>query len=90
VLIVWYLCSVPNLVQLSVIVTSEIHLMTSRKLTSGFDFWSCGHSAWPARDASAYKIWVHIFFIQSGVIDTFLKSKMTAFSGYVNLVIMAC
>jgi len=22
---------------------SDLHLMTSRKLTSGFDFWSCGH-----------------------------------------------
>ena len=22
---------------------SDFHLMTSRELTSGFDFWSCGH-----------------------------------------------
>ena len=51
VLIVWYLCSVPNLVQISVIIpkidaqmdASDFHLMTSRELTSGFDFWSCGH-----------------------------------------------
>ena len=49
VLVVWYLCSVPNLVQISVIVTeidahyaSDLHLMTSRELTSGFDFWSRG------------------------------------------------
>ena len=47
VLVVWYLCSVPNLVQICVIVTeidahyvSDIHLMTSRELTSGFEFWS--------------------------------------------------
>ena len=50
VLTVWYLCYVPNLVQISVTVTeidahyaSEIHVMTSRELTSGFDFWSRGH-----------------------------------------------
>ena len=40
-LIVPNLCSVPNLVQISVIVRR--HLMTSRELTSGFDFWSRGH-----------------------------------------------
>ena len=49
VLIVWYLCFVLNLVQISVIVTeinthaSDLHLMTSREFTSGFDFWSRGH-----------------------------------------------
>jgi len=49
VLAVCCLCSVPNLVQISVIVTeidthaSDLHLMTSRELTSGFDFWSRGH-----------------------------------------------
>jgi len=52
VLIGQYLCSVPNLVQISVIVTeidilhryaSDLNLMTSRELTSGFDFWSRGH-----------------------------------------------
>jgi len=56
VLVVWYLCSVPNLVQISVIVSeidahnaSDVHLMTSRELNSGFNFWSRGHlcSAWP-------------------------------------------
>jgi len=40
---------------------SEIHLMTSRELTSGFDFWSRGHSAWPAHDTSAYNISLQIF-----------------------------
>ena len=43
----WYLCSVPNLVQISVIVTEidahMLHLMTSRELTSGLYFWSRGH-----------------------------------------------
>ena len=49
VLAVGHLCSVPNLVQISVIVTeidahaSDLHLMTSRELTSSFDFWSRGH-----------------------------------------------
>ena len=52
VLTVRYLRSVPNLVQIYVIVTeidahaSDIHLMTSRELTSGFDFlvtWSSPH-----------------------------------------------
>ena len=54
VLIGQYLCSVPNLVQLQiyVIVTeidirhtyaSDLNLMTSRELTSGFDFWSRDH-----------------------------------------------
>jgi len=48
--------------------------MTSRKLTSGFDFWSSGH----LRVAVMY---FHIkygtdVFIQSGVIDIFPKFKM--------------
>ena len=49
VLIVWYLCSVPYLVEISVIVTeiltyaSDLNLMTSRELTSGLDFWSRCH-----------------------------------------------
>ena len=49
-LIAWYLCYVPNLVQISVILTeidahypSDFHSMTSRELTSGYDFWSRGH-----------------------------------------------
>jgi len=49
VLTVWYLCSVPNLVQMSVShrdrrsYASDLQLMTSHELTSGFDFWSRGH-----------------------------------------------
>jgi len=91
---------VPNLVQISVIVTeidalmlkSDVHLMTSRELTSGFDFWSRGH----LRMAVMH---LHIkygadIFIQSGV-DIFAKFKMAAagilvFSDYVNLVIRVC
>ena len=49
-LIVWYLSSVPNCVQISAIVTEidailypTFIMMTSRQLTSGFDFWSRGH-----------------------------------------------
>ena len=50
--------------------------MTSRKLTSGFDFWSRGH----LRMAVMH---LHIkfgadIFIQSGVIDIFSKLKMAA------------
>jgi len=55
---------------------SDVHLMMSRKLTSGFDFWSRGH----LRVAV-----VHLFvkfgadiFIQAGVIDIFSKLKMAA------------
>jgi len=75
VLIVWYLCSVPNLVQISYIhrdrrrYASDLHLMTSRELTSGFNFWSRGHLCMSA---------VHLpmtfgadIFIQYGVIDIF-------------------
>jgi len=50
--------------------------MTSRELTSGFDFWSRGH----LRVAVMH---LHIkygtyVFIQSGVIDIFTKFKMAA------------
>ena len=58
VLTVWYLCSVtehkyhtsvPNWVEIYALVTeidalaSDVYLMTSRELTSAFDFWSRGH-----------------------------------------------
>jgi len=55
-LIVWYLCSVPNLVQISIIdyshwdrctYASGIHLMTSSKLTSDSTFGHVVISAWP-------------------------------------------
>jgi len=55
---------------------SEFHLMTSRELTSVFDFWSCGH----LRMAVMH---LHIkfgadIFIQSGVVDIFPRLKMAA------------
>ena len=66
--------------------------MTSRELTSGFDFWSRGH----LRMAVMH---LHIkygtdVFIQFGVIDIFLKFKMVAaaildFQVNVNLAIPA-
>ena len=65
VLIVWYLCSVPNLAQISLIVT-EIDIVilqifswwrhANRELTSCFDFWSRGHLQY-GRGASFHKIW---------------------------------
>ena len=50
----WNLCSVPNWVKIYAKVTeidlrdrrtyaSDVHLMTSHELTSGFEFWSRGH-----------------------------------------------
>jgi len=54
----------------------DVHLMTSRELTSGFDFWSGGH----LRMAVVHlpiKFGVDIF-IQSKVIDIFPKFKTAA------------
>jgi len=50
--------------------------MTSRELTSGFDFWSRGH----LRMAVVHLpiIFGADIFIQSGVIDIFPKLKMAA------------
>ena len=54
----------------------DVHLMTSRELTSGYDCWSRGHlrtsvSHHPTKfDAD--------IFIQSGVVDIFQKFKMAA------------
>jgi len=67
--------------------------MTSRELTSGFDFWSRGH----LRIAVVYlpiKFGADIF-IQSGVIDIFPEIQdggrcHLGFSGYANLAIPAC
>jgi len=74
VLIVWYLCSVPNLVQISVIVT-DLQLMTSRELTSGFDFWPRGHLRMAVMHLTI-KFDAGIF-IQSGV-DISPKLKVAA------------
>jgi len=55
---------------------SDLHLMTSRELTSDFEFWSVVISAWP------WCIFPYNFlqdiFIQYKVIDVFPKFKMAA------------
>ena len=55
---------------------SDLHLMTSRKLTSGFNFWSRGH-LWMALMRLPMKFGADIF-IQSGIIDICPKLKMAA------------
>ena len=50
--------------------------MTSRELTSGFDFWSRGHLRMAVVHLPV-KVGADIF-IQSGVIDIFPKFKMAA------------
>ena len=55
---------------------SDLHLMTSRELTSGFDFWSRGHLSVAVMHPP---IWFDPdIFIQSKVIDIFPKFKMAA------------
>ena len=78
-LTVWYLCSVPNLVQIICYShcdrrTYDVHLMTSRELTSGFEFWSPGHMRMAVMHLRV-KFGADIF-IESGVIDIFPKFKM--------------
>jgi len=71
--------SVPYLVQISVIgrsYPSDIHLMTSRELTSGFDFWSRDHLRIAVMHLPT-KFGAGTFF-QSGVIDICPKFKMAA------------
>ena len=55
---------------------SDLHLMTSRELTSGFDVWSRGHLRMAVMHLPM-KFGAYIF-IQSGVIDIFPKLKMAA------------
>jgi len=50
---------------------SDLHFMTSRELTSGFDFWSCGHLRMAVLHLPV-KFGAYIF-IQCGVIDIFFK-----------------
>ena len=50
--------------------------MTSRELTSGFHFWSCGHFRMAVMHLPV-KFGADIY-IQSGVIDIFPKLKMAA------------
>jgi len=70
VLIVWYLCSVPNLVQISVTVTEITHLSFRPSFDDvtriNFRFrllvtWSSPHG----RDASSYKIWCRYLSVRS-------------------------
>ena len=69
-----YLCSVPDLVQLFIIVTGiDARLMTSREFTSGFDFWSSGHLRMALMHLTI-KFGAGVF-IQSGVIIIFSKIK---------------
>ena len=79
----WYLCSVPNWVKIYAhgysdrrTYASDVDLMTSRELTSGFDVWSCGHLRMTVMHLRV-KFGADIF-IQSGVIDIFPKFKMAA------------
>ena len=82
VLTVWYLCSVPNWVKIyawllrSTQFASDVHLMTSRELTSGFDFWSRSHLRMAVMHLLV-KFGADIF-IQCGVIDILSKLKMAA------------
>jgi len=55
---------------------SNLQVMTSRELTSGFDFWSRGHLRMAVIHLPI-KFGAYIF-IQSGVIDIFRKLKMAA------------
>jgi len=55
---------------------SDFHLMTSRELTSGFDFWSSGQNRMAVMHLPI-KYGANIF-IQSEVIDIFPKLKMAA------------
>jgi len=49
--------------------------MTSRELTSGFDFWLCGHLGMAVTQSTSFGAKV---YIQSGVIDAYQKFKMAA------------
>ena len=53
---------------------SDVHLMTSREITSGFDFLSCGHLRMAVMHLPV-KFGADIF-IQSGVIDIFPNFKI--------------
>ena len=52
---------------------SDLHLMTSRELTSGFDYWSRGHLRMAVMHLPV-KFGAYIF-IQSGVIDIFFRNS---------------
>jgi len=65
------LSCIPNFIQSASVL--DVHLMTSRELTSGFDFWSCDHHRMAVVNLSS-KFGADIF-IQSGDVDTFRNSR---------------
>jgi len=72
---------------------SDVHLMTSRELTSGFDFWSRGHLRIAVMHLPV--TFGTDIFIQSGVIDIFSEiqdggGRHLGFLDYVNLAIRVC
>ena len=76
----WYLCSVPNLFQICYshwdrrTYASDIHFMTSRELTSGFDFlvtWSSPHG----HGASSHIIWCKISLSRPKLLIFFRNSR---------------
>ena len=86
VLVVWCLCSVPNLVQIFVIVTEiDAHKKLCLKplvhdvTRINFRFWLLVTWSSPhGRDASSHIIWCKISLSISKVIDIFAKFKMAA------------
>jgi len=53
----------------------DVNFMTSRKLTSGFDFWSWGHLVWPWRICLRNLVQIAL---SNSELDIFLKSNMAA------------
>jgi len=62
--------------EIDALYASDVHLMTSRELTSGFDFWSRGHLRMVVMHLPI-KFGADIF-IQCGVIDILPKLKMAS------------
>ena len=62
--------------EIDALYASDVHLMTSRELTSGFDFWSRGHLRMAVMHLPV-KFGVDTF-IQCGVIDILPKLKMAS------------
>ena len=65
-----------NAVLLLLLLLLDVHLMTSRELTSGFDFWSRGHLRMAVMHLPV-KFGADII-MQCGVIDILPKLKMAA------------
>ena len=74
----------PNLIQMSVIVTEidalnavDVYLITSRGLTPGLNFWSCGHRRMAMLPIMTYNL-VQIALSNSELLTFFPKFKMAA------------